>query len=123
MAKLIYEVTIAFDGTCSVSLRSDDPLALQDALPVAKRLQQELAGVPDTRAEVISPPGQTALPAVDLHPQAPRCEIHQTPMSQVQGKHGPFWSCHQRNLDGTWCTYRPARAGSSSPTSSFSPAA
>jgi enoyl reductase-like protein len=37
---------------------------------------------------------------------APICEVHQVPMVLVQGKKGPFWSCHERVGDG-WCKYRP----------------
>ena|SRR5438093_137580 len=39
------------------------------------------------------------------------CEVHQIPMVRVEGKRGPFWSCHQRNADGRFCnlgpTFRP----------------
>src|SRR6266536_6341546 len=122
MPKLIYEVAISCDGKCSVSLKSDDPVALKDALPLAKKIQAELSATPATRGEVCSPPIQPPPPSVDSHPHAPICEIHSTPMTQVQGKHGPFWSCHQRTLDGSWCSYRPARAGSMSSAYRFSPA-
>src|SRR6266511_1442258 len=119
MSKLIYEVAISYDGRCSVSLKSDDALALKEALPLAKKIQAELAAVPDTRGEASSPPTQAPLPSIATQPAVPICEIHSTPMTEVQGKHGPFWSCHQRNLDGSWCSYRPARAGSISLTSSL----
>ena len=66
--------------------------------------------------------GSEHSPPFSPPPQAPRCEIHSTPMTQVQGKRGLFWSCHQRNLDGSWCSYRPARDGAGSPTYGFSPA-
>ena len=114
MSKLIYEVTVSSDGKRSVSIKSDDPLALKDALPLAKKIQEQLSEAPDSRGEVSSTPQQTPLPSVDVQPEAPRCQIHATPMTQVQGKHGPFWSCHQRNPDGSWCSYRPNRAASSS---------
>ncbi len=37
----------------------------------------------------------------------PICEVHQTPMVRMKGKHGPFWSCHQKDEDRDWCQYRP----------------
>lgn len=37
----------------------------------------------------------------------PVCAVHKVPMAKVNGKHGPFWSCHQRNTDGSFCSYRP----------------
>ena len=29
------------------------------------------------------------------------------PMVKVNGRRGPFWSCHEKNSDGSWCSYRP----------------
>jgi hypothetical protein len=47
----------------------------------------------------IEPPAQPA--------EAPLCGIHQTPMTWQKGRRGPFWSCHKKNEDGGWCTFRP----------------
>ena len=112
MPKVIYELILSHDGKHSVSVKSDDPLALKEALPLAKQLQAGLPEVDESPSPTppISPPRaeQADLPQV----QVPVCGVHATPMTQVQGKHGPFWSCHQRTLDGSWCRYRPAREGS-----------
>ncbi len=40
---------------------------------------------------------------------APTCEVHHVPMVPVEGKRGPFWSCHRRNADGSFCRYRPPK--------------
>lgn len=37
----------------------------------------------------------------------PMCGVHQVPIVKIDGKHGPFWSCHQRNADGSFCSYKP----------------
>ncbi len=37
----------------------------------------------------------------------PSCAVHKTPMVRVDGKFGAFWSCRQRNDDGSFCKYRP----------------
>ena len=117
MSKVVYELSLSHDGKHSVSVKSNDPLALQAALPLAKRLQAGLSEV-DESPSLTPPIRQPHAPQPDLQqPQAPLCGVHSTPMTQVQGKHGPFWSCHQRTLDGSWCTYRPARAGISSSAS------
>jgi hypothetical protein len=47
-------------------------------------------------------PDETA----EAESKAPICAMHNVPMVEVQGKKGPFWSCHQKT-DGRWCTYRP----------------
>jgi hypothetical protein len=39
--------------------------------------------------------------------EAPECAIHHVAMVRVQGKLEPFWSCHQKNSDGSGCNYRP----------------
>src|SRR3954447_14274703 len=122
MSKVIYELLLSHDGTYSVSVKSDDPLALQEALPRAKQLQARL---PETAAPVSPTPPicQPYAPRPDpQQSQAPLCGVHALPMTQVQGRHGPFWSCHQRTLDGSWCTYRPARTGIGSSAARFSPA-
>ncbi len=38
----------------------------------------------------------------------PICEVHQIPMVRMKGKHGTFWSCHQKDEAGEWCQYRPS---------------
>jgi hypothetical protein len=39
---------------------------------------------------------------------APLCGVHGTPMSLViKSTTGPFYSCHKRLADGSWCSYRP----------------
>src|SRR4051812_39469331 len=121
MTRVIYEFTVSHDGKHSVSVKSDDPLALQEALPLAKQLQASLPEF-DQSPSPTPPISPLRIQQPDFHqPQAPVCGVHSTPMTQVQGKHGPFWSCHQRTLDGSWCTYRPAQAGSTSSASRFSP--
>jgi hypothetical protein len=111
MPKVIYELILSHDGKHSVSVKSDDPLALKDALPLAKQLQ---AGLPefDESPSPAPPINPVSAQQPDLHQrEAPSCGIHSTPMTQVQGKHGPFWS---------WCSYRPARAGIGASASRFS---
>jgi len=115
MAKVIYGFILSHDGKRSVSVKSDDPLALQEALPLAKQLQTALSEV-GVSASPTSPISQPTASPPDVHQvQAPFCGVHSTPMTQVQGKRGPFWSCHQRTLDGSWCSYRPPRTTDSPP--------
>ena len=39
---------------------------------------------------------------------APICAVHQKAMTWVN-KNGGFWSCHEKNPDGSWCKWRPPR--------------
>ncbi len=105
MSKVIYEVTLSPDGKHCVSVKSDDATLLKDALPLAKKIQERLLGVPESPAPVT----QTSTQPQDLQQaQAPLCGVHSTPMVSVQGKHGAFWSCHKRNEDDSWCSYKPS---------------
>jgi hypothetical protein len=37
------------------------------------------------------------------------CKDHQVPMVWRKGKFGSFWSCPQKNEDGSYCKYRPPK--------------
>lgn len=108
MSKVIYEVILSPDGKHSVSVKSDDPLSLKDALPLAKKIQTTLLeadGVahpsPTSKTEPASKPEGPGLA------QTPLCGVHATPMASMTGKRGSFWSCHKKNADGSWCSYKP----------------
>jgi hypothetical protein len=40
--------------------------------------------------------------------EPPVCAIHMVPMVLMHGRRGDFWSCHEKNSDGSWCTYKPS---------------
>jgi len=69
-------------------------VTLDDVRNMAEELCSALAEL----AGRLESPGQ---------PEAPVCQWHKVPMVEVQGKRGPFWSCHQRNRDGSFCRFRP----------------
>src|SRR4051812_2230311 len=108
MSKVIYEVTLSPDGKHCVSVKSDDAVLLEDALPLAKKIQQKLLEVDSTSHSSPAPKAQTNTQPQQLQQdEAPLCGVHSTPLVQVQGKAGSFWSCHKKNLDGSWCSYKP----------------
>ena len=39
--------------------------------------------------------------------ETPICAVHQVPIVKQRGKYGTFWSCHERNTDGNFCSYKP----------------
>jgi len=39
--------------------------------------------------------------------ETPICAIHHIAMVKQRGKYGAFWSCHERNADGSFCSYKP----------------
>jgi hypothetical protein len=65
--------------------------------PAANGLKDEMKALAETAKEQV------------LSHQGPPIH-HNKPMVWVEGKNGPFWSCHTKNPDGTWCNYRPPQA-------------
>jgi hypothetical protein len=109
MSKVIYEVTLSPDGKHSVSVKSDDPFSLKDALPLAKKIQEKLLEVnssPTPKAQPVSQPQQSQ------QNETPICGVHSAPMVSMPSKTGSFWSCHKKNTDGSWCSYKPKPQGS-----------
>jgi hypothetical protein len=103
-----------------VNVQSDDPAAVTEALVWAKKTWGQLVRLPGKSFPSLTsvneePNAQAAPAAVAQQSEAadptaeepPICEVHQVPMVHVNGRKGPFWSCHQKNEDGRWCAYRP----------------
>jgi len=106
-----YQVTLAVDGKHAVSVQSDDPAAVTEGLVWAndiykklQRLGQSNGASRPVELSVRANPPQASEPE-----EAPLCGIHQVPMIWQPGRKGYFWSCHEQNVDGTWCSYRPPR--------------
>src|SRR4051812_41919201 len=102
MRQLTYHVGMAADGKPLVTVSSEDPDAAAQAISWVKQTYARMAIASEARE-----PEQ--LTADVLTEQAPTCQVHEVPMVGVTGKRGFFWSCHTKNADGTWCTYRPSR--------------
>ena len=94
MAQATYQITLRVDGNHAVSVSGDDPVAMQDGLAWARGIHLKLKAHDVEQAGGVS----------DDEP--PNCAVHNVPMVQVQGKKGPFWSCHEKNDDGSWCSYK-----------------
>ena len=93
-------MTMSTDGQRKVRVTIEDPGGTDAALAWAKATHAKLM-----RSEVPAN-GQIAEPME--HTEAPECGYHHLPMVRMQGRLGPFWSCHEKNLDGSWCNFRPA---------------
>ena len=39
--------------------------------------------------------------------ETPICAVHHVAMVKQRGKYGAFWSCRERNADGSFCSYKP----------------
>ena len=108
MANTTYQVTLSLDGAHTISVTSDEPAAMKTAVAWAKATYDALVEHDRKAATPVAGDGKTDDEAgADA---APICAVHQKAMVRVQGKRGPFWSCHERTEDGRFCSYRPLQA-------------
>ena len=89
------------DGNHKVTVTIEDPGGTDAALAWARGTYAKLM-----QAE---PPSNGQVTADVNTAKPPECAVHLLPMTRVEGRMGPFWSCHQKNIDGGWCTYKPGR--------------
>jgi len=110
MATITYQLTLSSDGKPVVSVTSDDPQAARDAIPWLSQtyvtLLKDAKAVPKPATTLTGPPAAPQAPSEEPI-VAPRCAVHQVPMVLVQGRKGPFWSCHEKMADGAWCQFKP----------------
>ncbi len=97
---MTYQVTLASDGKHAVVISGDDPQEVTDALAWARETYGDLTGP-------LGPESGPDLSADDLGDTPPTCAVHAVPMVKQRGRLGYFWSCHQKNGDGNWCSYKP----------------
>ncbi|TAK28847.1 MAG: hypothetical protein EPO21_22080 [Chloroflexota bacterium] len=95
MAQITYQVTLSTDdGKFAVTAQTGDPQSVKRALAGARQIYDELTGEPQSK------------PKEQIQEDIPVCPEHNQPMVKQRGKYGTFWSCHQKNADGGWCTYK-----------------
>jgi hypothetical protein len=108
MAQTKYQVSLSVDGKHAVSVQSDDPAAATEALVWANDTYKKLVRLSQTgsvksRVE-LDEPGEIR-EAIEPE-EAPICANHAVPMVWQKGRKGYFWSCHEKNPDVSWCSYR-----------------
>ena len=107
MATTTYQITLAVDGRHTVTVTTDNAATTKAALTCGRALYEALVkryGVP------ASSPAVPTDAADGERADALLCAVHAVPMVRMAGKRGPFWSCHQRLDDGSFCAYRPTAA-------------
>src|SRR4051794_28110883 len=94
-------------GNRSVAIESDNPTIAQEAISWLRQRFSEVH-----RPATPSPVQQIQAAFAPSEPlqQTPVCAIHHQPMKMMHGKRGTFWSCHEKNSDGSWCSYKPTNA-------------
>jgi hypothetical protein len=102
MSQTTYQVILSTDGKHTVIATTDEPGQTALALAWAKATYEAVVKRYGLKGEQthLNGNGSTA-------EDVPTCAIHHVPMVRVEGKHGAFWSCHDRDQNDKFCTYRP----------------
>src|SRR5262245_46570099 len=106
MAQTTYQVVLSTDGKHSVIVTTDNQGETKLGLAWAKATYEHLVAQYGLKGKQRQAPSEPE--AGDNQPgEAPICAVHNVPMAWQQGKKGFFWSCHEKNADGSWCSYKP----------------
>jgi hypothetical protein len=107
MSQTTYQVVLSTDGKHKVIASGNDEASAIAAVTWANTVYDRLVAKYGLKHEQYSKNGQEEQGEPKSDDPTPECAVHHVPMQQVQGKRGPFWSCHEQNEDGSWCNYRP----------------
>jgi hypothetical protein len=102
MSQTSYQVILSTDGKHTVIATSDELTATKEALAWAQSTYELLLKTYGRKGEHARKSAEG-----DVAELVPNCAIHGVAMIRQQGKYGQFWSCHERNENGSFCSYRP----------------
>src|SRR3954462_3214252 len=105
MTQTTYQVILSSDGKHTVIATSDNQGEMKLASAWAKITYDAIVERYGLKSDQKTPGVERD--GGEEEEDAPICKIHKVPMVQVQGRNGPFWSCHEKNEDGSWCHYKP----------------
>lgn len=96
-----FQITLG-SGNCSVVVTTDRMELTAQTLAWATSTYDHLV----ERYGGAEPAGLTKAKPSHEAEATPVCPTHNTQMASVTGRRGPFFSCHQRNSDSTFCTQK-----------------
>ncbi len=102
MAQTTYQVILSTDGKMTIIGTTDDQAMAKSVFGWAKATYDRVVEVYGTKADLY----QKANGHGNGHENLPVCGVHHVQMTLVNGRKGDFWSCHEKNPDGSWCNYR-----------------
>jgi hypothetical protein len=109
------EIFISSDGKNTVHAKASTPEGRKAAVKWSMQVYEELILKYGTKANMWEKNmNGKAIPPV-ASSDAPKtaemvCGVHGTPLTyHSEGKWGPWWSCSQKNADGSYCRWKPAK--------------
>src|SRR5450830_1846437 len=96
-----YQITLSTGGQVAVTVTAEDPAEMKASLAWAELAYKHLLDGQERKG------GQVKEDQVQeqLEEETPICTVHHVPMVKQRGRYGAFWSCHERNSDGSFCSY------------------
>src|SRR5712691_10892503 len=101
ISKSLYQIEMSTDGKHKVVIKIEDPAGTDAALAWARATYAKLLRDDDLAA---SQSQAKSTESVIDDDDPPMCGVHDVEMILVRGRKGPFWCCHEKNDDGSWCT-------------------
>jgi len=95
-----YQITLSTGGQVAVTVTAEDPAEMKASLAWAQLAYKHLVNNQEQQED--QPKVQE-----QKDEEAPICAVHHVAMVKQRGKYGAFWSCRERNEDGSFCSYKP----------------
>jgi hypothetical protein len=108
MAQTTYQLVLSTDGKHTVIVNTDDAGKIKAAFEWAGAAYDRVVKRYGLKNEQRHSNGKAAAAVAEVT-AVPQCAVHHVPMVSVNGKRGQFWSCHERDSEGKFCSYRPGR--------------
>jgi len=103
MTGTTYQITLSTGGKVAVTVTAEDPAEMKASLAWAQLAYKHLVDDQGKKEDQVKEDQIQEQPEEEV----PICVVHNVPMARVKGRYGYFWSCHERNADGSFCSYKP----------------
>ena len=102
MSGTTYQITLSTGGRVAVTVTAEDPAEMKASLAWAELAYKHLVDGQGKKDDQVKEDQ-----VQEQQEETPICAMHHVPMVKQRGKYGAFWSCHERNADGSFCSYKP----------------
>ena len=114
-------IWLSTDGKNTVQVETQGDVDPNAALAIAEEIYAQIEETHGRKVDQwkdLDRPSKKPIQTTVSNPNAPICGVHDAIMiwrkggiSKAGKPYPGFWACPDRNEDGSYCTYRPPRAG------------